>query len=297
MKHTYILLIVFNVCMNVGYACDICGCGIGGNYTGLLPQFNKRIMGIRYQQRSLVTHLGPHGETSYLTAQETMRSIEYWGAWQTGSRSRLLVAIPWQFQQSKTIDTRIHNNSIGDLSAIWQWNLFQSRQTDRQRVRIQQWWLGAGIKLPTGKWSKQSLQPTGTGSTDFLFNMVYDHRLQDAGISASLQYRINTANALNYRYGNRFTGTVQYYYKFRPLPSVSLAPNMGMIVEHGRQDRENGWRKESTGGYTIYFAPGLETVLKKIAIGAGLQLPVGQNNARGTIREGSRWMVHTSILL
>jgi hypothetical protein len=44
------------------FACDICGCGVGSYYLGILPEFNKRFIGLRYQHKSLQTHLGPLGQ-------------------------------------------------------------------------------------------------------------------------------------------------------------------------------------------------------------------------------------------
>ena len=50
-------------------ACDICGCGVGNSYIGILPDFNKRIFGLRYRYNSIFTHVGTGGETTYLTTK------------------------------------------------------------------------------------------------------------------------------------------------------------------------------------------------------------------------------------
>ncbi|MDX1912152.1 MAG: hypothetical protein SFV22_11725 [Saprospiraceae bacterium] len=33
-------------------ACDVCGCSIGGNYFGILPQFHRNFAGFRWAQQS-----------------------------------------------------------------------------------------------------------------------------------------------------------------------------------------------------------------------------------------------------
>lgn len=37
---------------SVASACDVCGCSIGGNYFGILPQFHRHFVGIRYSEQS-----------------------------------------------------------------------------------------------------------------------------------------------------------------------------------------------------------------------------------------------------
>ncbi|MBP8240682.1 MAG: hypothetical protein KAX50_12000 [Saprospiraceae bacterium] len=33
-------------------ACDVCGCAVGGNYLGILPQFRRHFAGVRFQYRT-----------------------------------------------------------------------------------------------------------------------------------------------------------------------------------------------------------------------------------------------------
>lgn len=300
-KTIYWLLFILIMTHTTAIACDICGCGIGGNYTGLLPQFNKKIMGIRMQHRNVMTHLGTNGTSSYLTSKETQTSLEYWGVWNISERTRILASLPWQFQTTQSSEKKRTQNGLSDISVMAQYNLIQRRKTtNRGRVSIHQLWTGAGIKLPTGRnvsSENAAFDQLGTGSTDILFNLMYDYRLQDAGISATVQYRINTANQYKYRFGNRITSTMQLYHKFRPHPSVSLAPNIGLSADVSAKDKTDKWTLNNTGGNLFLFTTGIETVWQKLAIGLNYQHPIHQHIWGGSVKEGSRMMLHTSILL
>ncbi|MEP7259425.1 MAG: transporter, partial [Flavitalea sp.] len=69
------LLIIVTIAISYGsMACDICGCGVGNSYIGILPDFNKRIIGLRYRYNSIFTHVGIGGASTYLTTDERYRT-------------------------------------------------------------------------------------------------------------------------------------------------------------------------------------------------------------------------------
>ncbi len=93
----FVLLAMFS--FRISFACDICGCGIGSYYTGILPEFNKKILGLRYRYNSIQTHIGPGGITSYLTTDEKFRTTELWGGWTISKKLRLTGYIPFSFNE------------------------------------------------------------------------------------------------------------------------------------------------------------------------------------------------------
>src|SRR6188508_2006607 len=80
-------------------ACDICGCGVGNSYIGILPDFHKHIFGIRYRFNSLLTHVGVDGATTYLTTKEYYHTVEAWGGWNIGKKFRIIAAVPYSFNK------------------------------------------------------------------------------------------------------------------------------------------------------------------------------------------------------
>ena len=78
---TVITVFLFASSPLVSMACDICGCGIGNNYIGILPEFNSKIIGVRYRSNNLWTDIGANGAHTYLTPEERYQTTELWGAW------------------------------------------------------------------------------------------------------------------------------------------------------------------------------------------------------------------------
>jgi hypothetical protein len=113
-KNAFIVLALF--CFTEVSACDICGCGVGGYYIGILPEFNKHVYGLRYRLNSIKTHIGPGGSTTYLTSEENYQTIEMWGGWNIGSRFRLMGAAPYSINERVNQCITNTKNRISDFS-------------------------------------------------------------------------------------------------------------------------------------------------------------------------------------
>jgi hypothetical protein len=302
-----IALFIFICCFAVkAAACDICGCGVGSNYIGILPEFHKHIFGVRYRFNSLQTHLGIGGITTYLTTAETYRTAELWGGWNFGKKIRAMLTVPYGFNERSNQGISKNKNGLGDISATGYYQLLNSKHTVfTKNLLVQTIWVGAGIKLPTGKYTATDKQNTtqnanlfqlGTASTDFTLNGMYDVRIQDAGLNISAGYKINTANKYQYNYGNKLNSTAQLYYKFRVKNKCTLAPNAGIMYERSKKDIDNKIAVDVSGGNLLVGSLGIETSFKKIAVGASWQAPLAQNLANGFVKANNRAMLHLSFL-
>ena len=287
-------------------ACDICGCGVGGNYAGILPEFHKQIIGLRYRYNSLKTHLGVGGVNTYLTTQEFYRTAELWGGWNIRKKIRLMVSLPYAFNKRENQAQSKTKNGMGDASSSVYYQALNSRRNVSNKLLLQTLWLGAGIKLPTGEYINADKQNTsqnnnlfqlGTASVDFTLNAMYDIRLQDAGLNISAGYKINTANKYRYCYGNKFSSTALAYYKLRVKKKFTLAPNAGIMYEQSKKDIDDHIAVDVSGGHLLVGTVGIETAFKKISVGANWQTPFSQNLANGIVKSNNRGMVHLSFLL
>jgi len=305
-KIILIVLILFSI--NISKACDICGCGVGGYYIGLLPDFSKRFAGIRYQYSRITTQLDPFGNRTALTRDEQYNSMELWGAWNIGNKWRVLAIVPYNFNQKYTSGSDVlqKKNGLGDIVVNGYYKLFEeSNTTSNNKLLVQSLWLGAGVKLPTGEYDlieQQNANGTspnifqlGTGSVDFMANVMYDIRIQDFGVNANATYKINTENKDEYHYGNKIMANASAYYKIALGSDMRIAPNLGFAFERQEKDRTMGYRIEETGGKILNGAIGAEINLKRISFGATFQTPLAQNLGAGRIDAGNKILTHISF--
>lgn len=286
-------------------ACDICGCGVGSYYLGILPEYNKRFIGLRYQHKALRTHLGPFGERTPITADETYQSAELWGGWNFGTRFRVLAFVPYNFNKRESQTGNGTKTGLGDIAVMGYYKLFDHKGTLGERLLIQSLWIGGGIKVPTGKYEPTerlvvSESPNnfqlGTASTDFTLNAAYDIRYNDLGLNANVNYKINTENKYEYRYGNKFTSNLLVYHKFRVAQKVTVAPNIGVLYETAEKDVESKkYDVAVSGGYSLSAVGGVEVAMKGLSFGANYQNVRSQNLAGGRAYAGNRVMVHMSL--
>lgn len=285
-------------------ACDICGCGVGNSYIGILPDYQKRIFGLRYRHNSVLTHVGIGGTYTYLTTKETYNTVEAWGGWNITDKFRLMSSVPYSFNSRENGGATASKDGIGDISMSAFYQLINNRKTITEKLLVQSLWIGGGMKFATGKYNPLDKNSTndnanlfqlGTGSTDFNVGFMYDIRLQDMGINLSSNYKLTTENKYKYQYGNKFNVNAQTYYKFRIKDKVTVAPNAGLQYERSGYDSDKEIQVSASGGNLWLGTTGVEVAFKKFALGGNFQSPISQNLANGIVRAKNRLMVHVSF--
>ncbi|NGM71731.1 transporter [Sphingobacterium sp. SGL-16] len=282
------------------FACEICGGGLGSNYTGLLPNFNKRFVGIRYHFNYVNTQLDVDGKTTALSNKEKYHTAELWSAWNIGSRWRVMAIVPYSHIEKFNYgtDSKSKKDGLGDINLSGYFNLL-----NKESVFTQSIWVGVGAKLPTGQYNKDeftnmnspNIYQLGTGSVDFTGSVNYDIRLNNIGLNTNASYKVNTKNKDDYQYGNKLTLNGSVYYNTALSSDIKLRPNVGLQYENQAKDHTMDYQIDETGGYNTNTNLGLEATVRGLAFGFSYQTPIAQNISKGRTELVNKFLTHLTF--
>src|SRR5258705_9875683 len=196
MKKILLTVVILFTLFSVS-ACEICGCGVGNFYLGMLPHFKSKFFGIRYQYMHYHTQLKVD-KTQF--SNDYYKTVELWTGFNIGNKWQVLAFVPYRINKQFTDDGIKEQNGFGDISLLMNYNLLHTRKKNGHSNIEQQLWIGGGFKLPTGKnnadVTSANANPgdvnwqSGTGSIDFLLNAAYDITIDKVGFNTSLNYKI-----------------------------------------------------------------------------------------------------------
>jgi len=296
------LILTFFIFISIrSFCCDICGCGLGNYYIGMVPQFGRHFIGFRYQYQSFHTHIA--NDASQFS-NDYFQTVELWGGMNFGKRWQLLGFVPFDFTNQRSDDGVNQKAGLGDVAAIINYSVFNhSSLTKKGTMFLQQLWIGGGLKLPTGK---TQIDPgasdlvaiansqLGSGSTDFMLNAAYTLHFQNWGFTSNATYKINTKSKQDYRFGNRLSSNSFLFYTINSK-KISISPNIGFQYEHSNANRLEDQKLDQTGGFSTFGTVGVEASIKKLNFGVNVQNPLAQDLAFGQTKSGSRIMAHVTM--
>jgi hypothetical protein len=303
-KKLLFLFFIVLASVSSNYACAICGCGAGNYYFGILPQYQKNFIGLRYLGYSFTSHIGA-GYNPYEATRETFQTTELWMRFYPVKRLQVVALIDYNFntQRDRGVITELHG--LGDIPVLINYNIINTAEQPLSDARVlnHNLFIGGGVKLPTGKYKfqedpNQVSNPNfqlGTGSVDFIVSSMYTLRFERFGLSVDGNYKINTTNANGYQFGNRLSGTASLFY-IQQIKKFGLMPNIGVYLENAERNRQHGVTITETGGDAYFFSVGLETYYKKISVGFNLQSPIVQHLANGHSKAHEKVMAHITFL-
>ncbi len=303
MKKIFFLLVFISLYDFTLLACDICGCGVGSYYMGIMPQFNRNFVGIRYRHSSFDSHIGHGTQDGLFSSTETFHTAEAWARYYPAKKIQLLAFIPLQYNQQKSAEGTKTLQGLGDILVMGSYNLFKTPLDTIKRIFKHNLFVGGGVKLPTGNYVYQNTTSIvanpnfqlGTGSTDFLLNLTYTIRHKQMGLNTDITYKINTTNGNNYQFGNRISSNVAWFYIVQKK-KWTFMPNVGCYTEYAAKDTEKQQRISETGGHWMAATTGLETYYGRYVMGINGQIPFAQNLASGNINGNVRLVAHFSFL-
>ena len=299
----YIVFMALSLISMSTYACEICGCGVGNYYIGLLPNFKHSFFGVRYQFRSFDTRMALD-PTQF--SKDNYRTMEVWGGFNIGKRWQVLAFIPYNVSHQVSDEGRTDRSGLGDIAMMANYKLFDIRSSSSgNKLTTQRLWLGAGLKVPTGKFNIDPNDPDvasaantqiGSGSTDIVLTLT--HQLQSGrfGVNTNIGYKVNTVNGNKYLFGNRFNINSFVFYSVAAGRNT-ITPNVGLMYENAGKNKLDGVVLDQTGGHLLAAAGGVEFGMGRISIGGNLQMPVAQDFAGGQTVAHLRGMAHVTFTL
>lgn len=301
MKKSFYALILTLTTIASSHACDICGCGNGGSFFGILPQSHLRFAGIRYRVKNYESHLN----STFFRARENFQTTELWARFYPIKRTQVMVFVPynWNTQTLYRTETPQQISGLGDVSALVHYNVFNTFWDSTLHKIDQTLMIGGGVKAPTGKFryvedgtevANANFQ-LGTGSLDFMLNAIYNVRYNKWGANLDATYKINTQNPNQYRFANRLSGSILVF-RTLALSSLTLMPNAGVYVEHFGYDTKNGAKNTFTGGTLSTANAGLELYFKKISAGITYQTPLYQQLSDGDLKLKNAFSTHLTFM-
>lgn len=293
-KKIFSLCILLLVVTMQSVACDICGCALGGNYYGILPQFQKNFIGLRWSQAKFYAHMNHGAVLGEEYSHDTYSKVELWGRYYINEKIQLFAFVPYGYNTMDGTEQKIKTHGIGDVSILANYLILNTGE-DKTKKFKHTLMAGAGVKLPTGKYDlednglivNRNFQ-LGTGSVDFILSGIYTIRYQKVGLNSEAGYKINTRNSDEYLFGNQFHASTRFFY-WQNIKSMSLLPNIGLYYEQAATHREGEIIQPNTGGNALLISAGMEMYFSNFSVGFTFQDPLKQSyNSDGIAKITSR---------
>ncbi|MDU0807692.1 hypothetical protein [Aquirufa regiilacus] len=283
------------------WGCDLCGCSNSNSFFGLMPASNRGFLGVRYRTQSFDSHIG----SSYLASHEQFQSTEVWGRFYPVKNIQVLGFLPYNMHSQQTSTQKFQVTGLGDPSFLIQYNLINTLLDTTYRELNHNLLVGAGLKLPLGKFRYDTANPSevananfqlGTGSIDFTIQSTYGIRYQAWGLNFDGQVKLTGTNPEEYKFGNRISGATTLFYAYGKGHRITLMPYANLYAEYSTYDKSQGQVNTRTGGSMSLVGLGIECTSRKAMFGTTIQTPIIQQLSGGEIKANNRISAHFTFL-
>lgn len=260
-----LLVLMLNV--NAQSCCQNAACS-GFN---ILPNLQRHIVGLRYMHRQYTGQytqsLNP--ELNGQRTTERLNTLEAFARFNAHPRWQLTFTVPYNFLMRQSSDSTIHQNGMGDITAMAHFLTINPAKCSIKNTR-HQLRAGFGLKIPTGKYIADNSRVTatgiqlGTGALDVLFNTIYTFRYKNFGFNTILAYRLCTYSTNNYKYNDRASAQTLLFYAVE-LKNLTLLPSAGVSYEYLLPARNAGKVLKYTQQQILLASAGFDIYYKHVA--------------------------------
>lgn len=274
-----ILLLLLSFSGQQLLACDACGSTMAGIYFGLFDTDQRALFGVRYQYASFSASADYNSDFfERETATDTYQRMELFGRFTISKRLQAQVLLPYMVNQKDGSHLQQTTTGLADAIALLNYSLLNSGSGGiKHSLQV-----GGGVKLPTGDFQQldegQLINPNfqlGSGSTDFLLTTNYTYKNQNWGLNVESAAKLNTANKLDYRFGNQYNTSLYAFRTFITAP-VTFVPYAGLFNEWAGGHTADGINQENTGGFASFGTAGVQLQGSKYQLILQYQLPLAQ---------------------
>ena len=281
------------------FDCDACGCSASGGSLGFSSMLSANFVGLRYFPQSYPSRDGIFANSPWVA--ENFNTVQVWSKIPVTDKIQIAALIPYHFHNRALTAGIEEIQGMGDASLIATYSVYETQKDSTVFTHHVQ--IGAGLKLPTGKFEEannvgtvnQSFQ-LGTGSWDYLFVTEYVIRKKNLGLNSMLNYTVKTENRKQYQFGNQLNyGSTLFYVLDANM--IQLVPQVGVAGEVYGTNKQYGQLVPNTAGDVLFSKFGLEAGRNKLSVGVSAMLPINQNLANGNIEAKYRWTFNLNYTL
>lgn len=281
------------------FDCDACGCSASGGSMGFSSMLNNNFVGLRYFNQSYTSRNGIFANSPWI--DENFNTIQAWARIPVTEKIQISALIPYHLHERELTAGTEDISGLGDVTIMGLYTLYETKSDSAvftHKVNV-----GAGIKIPTGKFTEannlgtinQSFQ-LGTGSWDYSVVSEYVINRKDLGLNTTLNYILKTENSKNYQYGDQFNYATTLFYLF-DFKTIQLVPQAGVAGEIYQKNRQHNLDVPNTAGDILFGKFGIEAGKDKFSVGINAMLPVKQNLSNGNMEANYRWSINLNYTL
>lgn len=283
----------------VDLECDVCGCSASGGSMGFSSMLNNNFVGVRYFRQSYTSRDGIFSNSPWI--DENFNTIQAWTRIPISNKIQISALVPYHFHERELTNGSESISGLGDITIMGLYTVFKTKKDSA--VFTHKVDVGAGIKIPTGKFTQannlgsinQSFQ-LGTGSWDYSVVSEYVVNRKDLGLNTTLNYVFKTENEKKYQYGDQFNYAATMFYLF-DLNAIQIVPQAGVAGEVYQTNKQHGLDLPNTAGDILFGKFGFEAGKDKFSIGVNAMLPINQHLSSGNMEANYRWSVNLNYTL
>lgn len=281
------------------FACDVCGCAMGGFSMGITPQKSSNYFGVNYNHAAFNASIQNNSiyfpdENSF----DTYQSIDLFAKINLKKRLSLFGVLPYGFNLMDGSHQDAQTQGLKDLMLIGLYTLMDIKPDSSNKNWHHLMSAGFGGKAPTGEFELRDVETNGiinpnfqlgSGSWDAIAVLNYKTKFKRVGLSTEQVFKYNGENELDYRFGNQYNLTANMFtWWFNK--GFSFLPYSGIYYESSGVHTQKEISVSNSGGNATFVNLGALLIYNNWGLGIDAKAPISQNfNTDSNVSISGEW--------